>query len=347
MYIAETNKRVKWVDVLKGIGIFLVVMGHNQTSKYLGTYFSSFHMPLFFLIAGYLYDSEKYNGFVKLIKSRTKGIIVPFLFFSLLSLVMYMGLSIVRSEVIEWTKLISQFIVHGITPLNSPLWFLRILFIVEIAFYFLKKFSKNDFLLSIYLIIFLTISFNNNVFGLDGEVTRSFNALFFYGLGNLIRGKRIEFNNYTKISFLLLALVVGNIIVSKSVKINLYLAISLTTHFVYFFLAACCGIIMCYILARLINKSKVLEYLGKNSLIILSTHILIKIVLSYVSIYIFRIPKSIGANPSDLIALVYTVIILLLCVPVIELFNRYLPIVLGRTNKNKPVHLRNIQLYSK
>lgn len=330
---AKLNKRVEWIDVLKGIGIILVVLGHNQVTKYAGTYISSIHMPLFLLISGYLYDSKKYSKFINFLESRFKGIIIPFLFFTLISLFTYMGLSMIRGEVIEWSKVIRQFIISGVTPLNLPLWFLKTLFVVELMFYFLKKYSKNNIILFVCLAIFLMISFNNHLFGLDFEVTRTFNALFFYGLGNLLRGKKIDFKY--KIFILLLTLVVSNIIVAKSVNINLYLAISLTDHFMYFFLAACSGITSCYILARFINKSKILEYFGKNSLIVLGMHMLIKIFTSYFWVYILRAPRNMLNSKSNLSALLYTVVILLLCVPVIEIYNKYFGKVFTKINFSK------------
>lgn len=72
--------RIEWLDSLKGFAIFLVVVGHAVLG-YLraGTFpeyqwslqlthdlIYSFHMPLFFLISGFLYKltwSKKIQGF--------------------------------------------------------------------------------------------------------------------------------------------------------------------------------------------------------------------------------------------------------------------------------------------
>ena len=49
-----TKKRLNYLDYAKGIGILLVVLGHiyNNSVK---LWIYSFHMPLFFIISGYLY----------------------------------------------------------------------------------------------------------------------------------------------------------------------------------------------------------------------------------------------------------------------------------------------------
>lgn len=40
--------RIDWIDIAKGIGIFLMVMGHTSIPKLGGHWIYSFHMPLFF-----------------------------------------------------------------------------------------------------------------------------------------------------------------------------------------------------------------------------------------------------------------------------------------------------------
>lgn len=46
--------RVESIDVLKGIGILFMVLGHMHFSVIFIHYVYAFHMPLFFLISGYL-----------------------------------------------------------------------------------------------------------------------------------------------------------------------------------------------------------------------------------------------------------------------------------------------------
>lgn len=55
----NNQNRIIAIDVTKGIGFFLVVLGHlvSATSKTSIVIFS-FHMPLFFIMSGYLMPSE-------------------------------------------------------------------------------------------------------------------------------------------------------------------------------------------------------------------------------------------------------------------------------------------------
>lgn len=49
----NTKKRIEWVDVVKGMLIPLVIIGHTAQSATIITYVYSFHMPLFFILSGY------------------------------------------------------------------------------------------------------------------------------------------------------------------------------------------------------------------------------------------------------------------------------------------------------
>ncbi|NJB83255.1 fucose 4-O-acetylase-like acetyltransferase [Wenyingzhuangia aestuarii] len=53
--IIANQKRVEWIDIFKGIGILLVVIGHSTIPKELSWWIWSFHMPLFFTMSSYQY----------------------------------------------------------------------------------------------------------------------------------------------------------------------------------------------------------------------------------------------------------------------------------------------------
>ena len=45
------KNRIKWIDISKGIGIILVLMGHISKIKIINNVIYAFHMPLFFMIS--------------------------------------------------------------------------------------------------------------------------------------------------------------------------------------------------------------------------------------------------------------------------------------------------------
>ena len=69
MSATEQNKRIDWIDMLRGLAIVCVILGHRQygTSGFLAEYFVpeiySFHIPLFFFVSGLVFSVSKYNNF--------------------------------------------------------------------------------------------------------------------------------------------------------------------------------------------------------------------------------------------------------------------------------------------
>ena len=71
-----SKDRILWLDTLKVMAIYLVVLGHIVSTTYqpnLKGIIYSFHMPLFFMISGYL-NKDKRNA----IKANVFALIVPY-----------------------------------------------------------------------------------------------------------------------------------------------------------------------------------------------------------------------------------------------------------------------------
>ena len=92
------RKRLDYLDIARGIGIFLVVLGHSITvgmaekSEALGAlrlYIYIIHMPLFFIISGILFEKnkEKYalSSPVSYCGHKAAVFMIPYLIFSLLN----------------------------------------------------------------------------------------------------------------------------------------------------------------------------------------------------------------------------------------------------------------------
>ena len=74
----NTSKRLDYLDMAKGIGIFFVALGHMEDIA-TGTrvWISSFHMPLFFIISGILMavKDEPAKDIMESVKKRFRGIL--------------------------------------------------------------------------------------------------------------------------------------------------------------------------------------------------------------------------------------------------------------------------------
>ena len=73
------NKRDVTVDVMKGVGILLMLVGHwHGMSQWAHQFIYSFHMPLFFLVAGYF--SKQMTDWAKSLKKNALRLLLPFVF---------------------------------------------------------------------------------------------------------------------------------------------------------------------------------------------------------------------------------------------------------------------------
>lgn len=131
------------VDWGKAIGITMIVTGHFlQGGNALKTIFYSLHVPFFFILSGILFSPGRP---VEHITKRFFRLIVPYVLYSVLSLPYYVCISTDLS-VSELIRKIWFF--DGIPVWNGPLWFLPVLFVVDVVFCLLwavfSKLRKNE-----------------------------------------------------------------------------------------------------------------------------------------------------------------------------------------------------------
>ena len=77
---ANFKHRDSIVDIAKGIGIFLVVLGHVPLPRELLTAIYLFHMPLFFFLSGMFFHSEE--NFIYGVYKKVRTLIIPYFFFA-------------------------------------------------------------------------------------------------------------------------------------------------------------------------------------------------------------------------------------------------------------------------
>lgn len=145
--------------MLKGFGIFLVVLGHTHIGKDIAKFIFSFHMPLFFFISGFLFNKD--IPFTIFLKTKFKRIIIPYLFFSLSSFLLYWIPEKIKNadNIITW----KEFLIGTILGLSNPpflswnivLWYLPALFCLLILAYTILKYPGK---IGIIIIIILTLT---------------------------------------------------------------------------------------------------------------------------------------------------------------------------------------------
>lgn len=132
--------RQQYLDVAKGLGILLVVLGHNQAVQQHPEAFAvifSFHMPLFFFFSGVTFRPG--IPLIELARKRWKTLLRPYLFTSFLLALAFFALKWHFSLAALFTNVVHIFYATGRVIVWQWLWFLPHLFLVNILFAVLLK----------------------------------------------------------------------------------------------------------------------------------------------------------------------------------------------------------------
>jgi len=341
--------RIKWIDILKGIGIVLVVVGHANfifanatTTMFIQKYIYSFHMPLFFFLSGYLFVKEKYPSFKKLIHAKVKTLLVPYFLFSILSLIVYVIYGLTHNyKLIEFKTMVIQVLyLNNKVVWNEVLWFLVCLFVVEVMFYFIPK-SKTKLILLVCAIIGYSLSLITNYFILPWGVGVAFTAIVFYGLGSLIKNTKIKKKITSPNIVIFIICFATNIVIGGVINTIVYMSDISYGNFIYFYIASITGIISYIQISQFISKynliTKSLEYLGKNSIVILCTHYIVFFIIQKIGKL-----NSLFKNNISIKGYAYALITLLISIPIIIMINRFFPWILGKNINRNVISKRNI-----
>lgn len=296
------GRRFDYVDIAKGLGIMLVIMGHIEHDFV--PFCGSVHIPLFFVVSGYLYDIDKteHRTFGENVSKRVKRLVIPYFIYNLLLYAKYIlkhFLSHTLSLEVGVESLVgfcySSALLYKDVPLeqnfegfvfgNGPLWFLTAMAVSSVIFYGiiyfvlkhrfdLKKVLMSGVVLGVtswilcrYLPIYLPWSAEmaliGAIFMLFGMCLRKYDAIERFG-------NKLVIPVIFIIVFALLHYVNGsaNMAIQSYGK---YMSI-------YVIMGIIGSVIMLY-LSLLVEKSRILNkaisYIGQNTLIILALHMTI------------------------------------------------------------------------
>jgi len=308
-------ERLVYIDILKGIAIILVVMGHmfspykNYLDSSVNQIIYSVHMPLFFFLSGYVFRVDKEKHYLRrTITKRVLTLLLPFFCFS---------------AVYCFVKDLSYYDLLFTDELHYGYWFILVLFEITIISMFLKyliivcgegEMSKDLILNGIMILVLLIIAKMElipepykSLFSID-KVAKFY---MFFQIGKFIntylRIRKVFYNGWTYTSSAFIYFVAFMLwgYDLQNVGINS-------------FLLALCGIV---VLTNMIEKNKelfnykgILAWLGKHTLEIYLIHFF----------FLVHIPQNI-INCNNIVYLqIILLLILSLCCIGISLTNSFL-----------------------
>lgn len=326
--------RIDYVDLAKGIAILTMVLCHVGTIPYVYAWIYSFHMPIFFIISGILLSNKKVfdkQSFEKNFIRKLKTIIWPYITFT----VIYSCIAIVSETLagnmdanfISIIKVPVYYFVFG----YHALWFLPTMFIANILFNAFHSLSKNwaRFLIDGFLLIgtsiiaqYVTDKDPTSVVYIIIFFNRALIGYLFIELGyyfiNVINTIK---KDYFKLVIAILCLGIYTYTALLNAPDLHYSRIG--NPLLYYFNATIGSLgilLLCNWIDR-IRDFQLLKYYGKNSLIVLLTHILFVAFLKEPIMYVVLG----GSESTRWFDLCFFISICILEVPIIAISNKYCP----------------------
>ena len=266
------------LDITKGIGILLVIVGHCNAIPYMPIrhLIFTFHMPLFFLVSGYLYRAKDIK---ESLKKDLKHLGIPYVI-TCLAVILYYCLyyHVTRSHNAEHLKSYLFATIWGSgsahickylsdLPAIGAIWFLPALLICKNVYNILP--DNRRLLLSSVIFIFATLIGRYLIY-LPFSALSGLSAILFYAIGDYLKKiRRIH------ICFWVLGILCWFISFKYS---HLYIVQpQLDLYFIDVF-GATTATILVYLLSSLLTRipflSQCLTWTGKNSLTILCFHLI-------------------------------------------------------------------------
>lgn len=257
--------RLTVFDILKGIGILLVIICHTFM-KEIGPYITAFHMPLFFIVAGYFY---KQNSFIVHLRKDFRRLVIPYLFICIAT--MFIA-SVQESRTNHAVSIVTD-VLYGC---GTPAWFLLGLFGSRAIFNRVLCLCPNR-----YIIVSLVISSIPLAISLNDELptTLSFFSstcgVIFVAIGFYVKHHHVLelLDSHRIIAITLSVLFWLN--TSKFGAVDLHY--SVFKLWIIDYLGACGGTYLCYSVSRFIdlNTTKlktILVWWGYFSFVVFSFH---------------------------------------------------------------------------
>ncbi len=127
--------RIEYVDFVKGIAITLMVLCHSGLQGSFSQWVYSFHMPLFFIISGFLVkDSSK--PVLKFIKKKFRQLLIPYFLFAAI-------LCFGDKSYMDWFGILyASRNSLAMSSCFTPLWFLPCFFVSTIVYNVINSIKK-------------------------------------------------------------------------------------------------------------------------------------------------------------------------------------------------------------
>lgn len=282
--------RVEWLDIGRGIGIILVVLGHcfttiirENSSLVMLMYELIFfvHMPFWFYLSGYGYKiSEaryKKMDFKYFIMNKAKTLLIPYVSYSALIFIIFYCCSQIsftaglmnsvgygQINFFHWLK----GLLVGDNLFSLHLWYIYVLFFFLILTFLLTKITHNKYFLLVISIVFLIYLYTLGTGPFIAGIPNFLYFYFWYAVAITLPLDRISFK------FSLLSIIIAALFFSYSYKFGFNVINNIYINSIVLLVMKGLAVIGLIGLTKAISirSNKLLKYLGRNSFSIYLFH---------------------------------------------------------------------------
>ena len=344
------KKRIEWIDILKCICMFFVMVSHVSSKQKIAPDLEKFYLPFFltgFLFAsGYTYRFEE--GFTNHLSKKTKQLLIPWFMYSVANILLSQILTFnPDSHFGLFTDLFRNFL--QIRNYNDWIWFVNALFVAYIPFYFfIKKYKKdsetNPSIHRKYLLFCVCLFFGYELYdslmpsdffpwkrnGLPWHLEYVPYAICYMFIGYLYKNKfeKESDTNYSLIVTALYFSFVGLSYFENELNIIIRITLSLIRNNL--------GIAFIVLLSKNISPSRIMLFIGRNTLTYFAIHI--KALVLWEKIFGTIYPTLLSEIYSSRVysAFYSLIVCLVMCFVLVlptKIINKYFPFMIGRGYK--------------
>ena len=371
----ESGKgRIGVIDVARFYAMALVFYGHfierfmllkNPAGFFQYKFIYSFHMMFFFVLAGYVTrESDIDLGLGKYLKHRFISRLLPFMFFTGIFMILPVFFSgeFFRLQLPSFQGYMVGLLntAFGMPMFCIPSWFVLMMLGVELVHYVAFRFLKSDVKILIGIFVFYIVGYWLNLKldiynPLKGRVV-GWNYLFiheaitmysFYLIGIYLKRKKFLMDKVS-LKILIPGVIITFLIVFFTYDLNkgpfnfhVYNAVVIlfASHgnFFWFFISAVAGSFMILFLAKLTPQQKTISWLGQNTLILMCLNgIFYHYINPRVAKWVLDTIPGTGFNVFW-VGCVMTIASLAVCIPLIYIFNKFVPQLIGKPKISGPL----------
>ena len=287
-------KRIEWVDICKGIGMILVVLGHTLTTPvrqastvgmnlYNIIYF--FHMPLMLYLSGRAYGMvvERYKTRDNVVMSRVKSLLVPYVIYNIFVYLVFCVANMIGSlsgvlESSGYGKMSLLNFIYGMligdNKYSFHMWYIYALFIMFVITYLVDRYiDKKVVKIALIVLSFVMAASRYYINTATWGILNVFMQFYMY----FLIGQYIDFSKYAKkvpvIIFEVISVPITFLYIFKGDIIFKYLGYGIGS--ILSWIPVIGIIIICVSISKYIENvttKKVFLYLGKKSFVIYMFH---------------------------------------------------------------------------